>query len=54
MFVSVFVFVLMSAVPEVDRRGVSSLGAGVTGSCELPNMGTRYQIQILCERSMCF
>lgn len=39
--------------PQRLEEGVRCPGAGVTGSCELPNMGTRNQTWMLCKNSKC-
>lgn len=38
-------------IPEHKARGITSLGAGVTGGYEAPDMGTRNQTQVLQEQS---
>ena len=49
-FVCLYVCLQM---PAASREGVGLLGAEVTGSCELPNMGAGNQTQVLYKNSTC-
>lgn len=42
----------MHAVPRVARRGQRSLGAGVTGTFEQPNVVAGNQTWVVCKSSM--
>lgn len=44
----------VSGCSKMSEEGVGSLGAGVTGGFELPNMGAGNQSCILCKSSKCF
>jgi hypothetical protein len=39
------------SVPKAERRALNLLGTRVTGSCELPDVGTRNGTQVLCQSS---
>lgn len=39
--------------PWSPEEGNGSLGTGVTGSCESPNMNDRNQAPVFCKRNVC-
>lgn len=45
-------YVHMSAVADDTRRQCGIPGAGVGGSCELPDVGAGKQTQVLCKSRM--